>query len=78
MTDTVLILCFAVMALALALSMVLLVVPLLLWRVLRQADEVAGLEAKMVTVSAAAQKLQEDVDKLDAVLDGVLSQARVQ
>jgi hypothetical protein len=55
----------SVVALSLVACLTLATVPVLLWRVLRQADELVRLREDVRT-------LRGDVDKVDAVLDGMI------
>lgn len=70
-SDAVFLLSVAVLVLSAAAALALASVPVILWRTLRQADEMDRLRLQ-------AAKLREDVDKLDAVVDGMLSGRMVQ
>lgn len=78
MTDSVAFLCVAVVVLTLTLAMTLMMVPVLLWRVLRQADQIALLEAQATKLAGVGEQLRHDLDKVDLVLDGILQGRRVQ
>ncbi len=76
MTDLDVMLCVAVVALALALSVALLSMPLLIWQVLRQANDISHLKEQTNRLLGVDEALRQDLDKVDAVLDGMLSAGR--
>ncbi len=78
MTDTVLLLCWAVMVLSVVLALSLACVPLLLWQCLRQAHRLAQVELDLKGQEARLVQARVDIEKLDAVLDGILSGGRAE
>lgn len=76
-TEPVSLLCLAVVVLSLSLVLSLLSVPILVWRVLRQADQLSNLEAQITQLSKTDGDLRRDMDKVDLVLEGILGGGRV-